>query len=405
MQCVTSAPTAPDTAPADFLSPHHYAGMRRPFLDAETMPPWCYTSEAFFRVEVERLFMKVWNFIGRADRIPNPGDFFAFDFVGVPLIVARGKDGQVRAFSNSCRHRGSIIAEGEGNCRAFKCPYHSWAYDLDGTLIGTPDMDKTRDFDRKDYGLVPVRLETWAGFMFINFDRDAEPLSAFLGDLPPMLASHGMDGFVTVRRKVYDLACNWKVYVENAMESYHVPYVHKSTLQRQKGPPSGPLPTRGQYVALYKEHEGSRALLAGETGFPYIASLDGAARKGSFYPLIYPSTMFCATYDCMWWLELHPISAARTRLIVGSAFPRSTAERSDFGDVIQRYYKRWDVSIPEDNVISELQQRGLSSPMAVPGRLSHLEPLVHAIDNWIVDRVLGDRATSAVYDPIKEAAD
>ncbi|RKQ69836.1 aromatic ring-hydroxylating oxygenase subunit alpha [Oceanibaculum indicum] len=374
--------------PADMFSPDHYKAMRRPLDQAETLPAWCYTSERFYKREVERIFLKVWNFLGRADRIPNPGDYFTLTFAGIPLIIARGDDGKVRAFANSCRHRGSIVALGEGNCRAFKCPYHSWAFALDGTLLGAPSMEKTANFDPADYGLIEVRLESWGGFIFVNFDKDAPDLMSFLGDLPERLASYNYEEMVCVRRVEYELNCNWKIYVENAMEAYHVPYVHKSTLQRQKGPTAQPIETRGEWVGLFKEHTGSRALLAGETGFPPIPSLTGPAAAGTHYPLIYPSTMFGATIDCMWWLEIHPIAADRMRLIVGSAFPKDVVARPDFEEIVTRYYRRWDVSIPEDNEISELQQRGLSSPLYREGRFSHLEPLVHAIDNWVLDQVL-----------------
>jgi phenylpropionate dioxygenase-like ring-hydroxylating dioxygenase large terminal subunit len=194
---------------------------------------------------------------------------------------------------------------------------------------------------------------------------------------------------VCVRRKEYDLACNWKEYVENAMEAYHVHTVHKLTLQRQKGDEPDVVPANGEYMALYKQHEGSRALLTGDTGFPPIENLTGKAAKGSYYPLINPSTMFGCTIDCMWWLELHPQGPLRTKLIVGSCFPRKTTERPDFPLVVGNYYKRWDISIPEDNVASELQQRGLMSPYYRPGRYSHLEPLVHTFGNWVIDRVVG----------------
>lgn len=370
------------------FAPATYAAVRRPLEECETLPPFCYTSQTFFRREVERIFMKAWNFIGRADRIPNSGDYFAFDFVGVPVVVVRGSDGEVRAFANSCRHRGACVAVGEGNVRAFRCAYHSWAYGLDGTLLSAPEIDQTRNFDFAQYGLVPLRLEMWAGFMFLNFDTGAAPLAQWLGDLPQRLSSYRFEDMVCVRRKEYLLECNWKVYVENAMEAYHVPTVHRSTLQRQKGPPSQKQPTNGDWIALWKEHEGSRALLAGETGFPFIDGLEGQAAAGTWYPLIYPSTMFGATRDCMWWLELHPLSASQTRLIVGSAFPKKTVARNDFPEVVERYYRRWDISIPEDNVISNLQQKGLSSPFARPGRLTHLEPLVHDLANWVLDRVV-----------------
>ena len=369
--------------------PETYAAVRRPLLESSTLPPQCYTSPEFYKREVQTIFMKVWNFIGRDDRIPNAGDYFTIEFAGVPVIVVRGSTGSVHAFANTCRHRGALLAQGEGNCRAFRCPYHSWAYDIDGALIAAPQMELTRNFDPAEWHLTPVRLERWAGFMFLNFDQNAEPLMQYLGDLPKKLASYRFEDMVCVRRKEYELACNWKIYVENAMEAYHISTVHRSTLSRQKGKPSEAQPADGEYCALFKEHTGSRALLSGETGFPEMDHLQGLAAQGSWYPLLYPSTMFGCTYDCMWWLELHPMGPDKTRLIVGSSFPRAVTERADFEEVVERYYKRWDISIPEDNHISELQQRGLSSPFAKPGRLAQVEPLVHTFGNWVLDRVLG----------------
>ena len=371
--------------------PETYAAVRRPLLEASTLPPACYTSPAFYRREVQTIFMKVWNFIGRADRIPDAGDYFTIEFAGVPVIVMRGADGEVRAFANSCRHRGALLLDGEGNCRAIRCPYHSWTYDTDGKLIVAPEMDATSGFDPAEWHLTPIRLEDWAGFIFINFDDTAPSLRQYLGDLPHKLESYRFDDMVCVRRREYVLNCNWKIYVENAMEAYHIATVHRSTLSRQKGKPSEAQPADGEYCALFKEHKGTRALLAGDVGFPEMPDLQGMAAQGSWYPLLYPSTMFGCTYDCMWWLELHPMGPEKTKLIVGSCFPRSSAARPDFEEVVQRYYRRWDISIPEDNHISELQQRGLSSPLARQGRLAHAEPLVPTFGNWVLDHVLGVR--------------
>ncbi|MDA0219759.1 MAG: aromatic ring-hydroxylating dioxygenase subunit alpha [Proteobacteria bacterium] len=374
----------------DIFDPTRYAGARKPLLEAETLPPECYTDEAFYKREVETIFLKAWNFIGRADRVPNAGDYFAFEFVGVPVVVVRGRDGVVRAFANSCRHRGAKVMQGEGKCTVMSCPYHAWTYAIDdGRLIGAMEMDETAGFAKKDFGLVPLRLELWGGFMFLNFDPDAAPLSDWLGDLPEVLAAYKLEEMVTTRRVEYDLACNWKVYVENAMESYHVPTVHQQTLQKQKRDHNPPIPTQGEYCGLFTRHTGSRALLPGAKGFPYIENLSGLANEGTYYVLINPSTMFGLTYDCMWWLELHPISAGRTKLIVGSCFPESTTQRDDFAELVQNYYDRWNKSIVEDNDISDIQQIGLSSPFVRPGRFSYMEPLVHTIDNWVLDRVLG----------------
>src|SRR5262249_57052242 len=103
---------------------------------------------------------------------------------GVPIIVVRDQQRQLHAFANTCRHRGTTLVEGEGNCRAFKCPYHSWVYGLDGRLLGTPEMQQTAGFDASRYGLIPVKLETWGGFLFVNFDPPARPLGQHLGALP-----------------------------------------------------------------------------------------------------------------------------------------------------------------------------------------------------------------------------
>src|SRR5262249_6786438 len=148
-----------------------------------------------------------------------------YDLVGESVIVLRDLGGTIRAFANSCRHRGTRLLSGKGSCRAIACPYHSWVYRLDGTLIGAAGMEKTLGFDRAEYGLVPIRIESWAGFLFVNFDEGAAPLATQLGDLPQRFASYNLAEMVCTRRKEYDLACNWKIYLENAMEEYHTPTV------------------------------------------------------------------------------------------------------------------------------------------------------------------------------------
>ncbi len=371
------------------LDPSRFAAVRKPLLEAETLPPDCYTSAEFFDREIETVFRRSWNFLGRADRIPSTGDYFALDFAGVPIVVVRGYDNKVRAFANTCRHRGARVMQGEGHCRVFSCPYHAWTYAIDdGRLIGAMEMDETVGFDKRDYGLVPLRLETWAGFMFVNFDTESESLESWLGDLPEVLAPYSLENMVTTRRVTYDLACNWKIYVENAMESYHVPTVHQQSIQKQKRDHNPPIDANGAYCGLFTRHTGSRALLPGARGFPYISTLEGNAAEGTYYILLYPSTMFGLTFDCMWWLELHPQSASRTRLTVGSCFPDETTRRDDFPELVGHYYERWNKSIVEDNDVSNLQQEGLSSPFVRPGRFSYMEPLVHEIDNWVLDRVL-----------------
>ena len=377
----------------DLFDPRTYEAVRRPLLEAETLPPACYTSEEFFKREVETIFMREWNFIGRADYIPNPGDYYTVDFVGVPLLIMRGDDGEVRAFVNSCRHRGSKVATGKGSARkAIKCPYHGWVYGLDGELLGCPGMKATKNFDMAEFPLLPVKTGTWAGFVFVNFDPDSQSLERFLGNIGEAFASYRMEDMICTQRKEYDVACNWKIYVENAMEAFHVPHVHRGSINRQRGSVRNDRTfdaTEGNWVVMHKEHEGSRAVLVGDKSFPPIPTLKGKAARGTHYPLIFPSTMLGCTIDAMWFLEIHPLSATTMRLIVGSCFAKTITERPDFAEIAANYYKRWDITTQEDLDISVLQQQGISAPFSRPGRLSEHEPLVHAIDNWVLDRVLG----------------
>ena len=381
-------------AESEIFDPRHYAAVRRPLLDAETMPVWCYTSEAFYRREVERIFHKAWNFLGAADRLGAPGDYFTLTFAGVPIVVLRDTEGELRAFANSCRHRGSALLEGSGNCRLIVCPYHSWSYYLDGTLAGAPEMHKTNNFDPADNALVPLTLDSWGGFLFINFDPNAEPLADYLGDLPEKVAPYRLDQMACARRKEYVMECNWKLFVENAKESYHIATVHRQTINKYASARSSGYwveEANGEYCITFAKHEGSMALLKGDAGFPINESLEGLRESGgTTAPLIYPSTYLACTNDCAWYLELHPLGPTCTRLVHGALFPKDRLIRNDFEDVAKNYYKRWDITIEEDIVASERQQRGLESPFAKPGRFSYREPLVHEIDNWILDRVLDE---------------
>ena len=157
-------------SPEPMFDPRSYDGIRKPAIEAWTLPPHCYTAPEFYRAEAKHLFMKVWNFIGRADRIPKAGDYFAVDYVGVPIIVLRGQDGAVRAFANSCRHRGARLVDaprGEGLER-LRCPYHAWTYALDGRLVGAPHMQEAVDFDKAEYPLHEAAVAEWEGFLFVN---------------------------------------------------------------------------------------------------------------------------------------------------------------------------------------------------------------------------------------------
>ncbi|MCK6454881.1 MAG: aromatic ring-hydroxylating dioxygenase subunit alpha [Alphaproteobacteria bacterium] len=377
--------------PSHLFSPAAFANVRKPLREAETLPTWCYTSPDFHRREIERIFKPAWRLVGREDEFAGAGAFRTIDTFAGPVLVVRGDDGRLRAFLNSCRHRGAQLLDGQGRCGAIVCPYHAWKYGLDGSLLGAPAMDKSLGFDKRGNGLIAARLETWGGFVFVNASRDAPdrrigPLLEAWGDLPEVLGPYRFGEMVLVRRIDFDVACNWKLLTENAMEEYHTGTVHRVSLGQQQGEA---VATRGDWDALFIRQDTTIALMTGETSpFPFVAGLPERHRSGTFFTMIYPSLQLACTQDCMWYLDFQPAGPERTKVTVGFCFPRATVARPDFAAVVERYYARWETSIGEDNAIGEVQQKGMRAEARPPGRLSWKEHHVHKLANWVLDRVL-----------------
>ena len=386
------------TEPLDLFNPEHYAAVRLPAERAAPLPNWCYTSRAWYRAEVERIFMKAWNYVGHASQVPDPGSYFTRDITGMPIIVVRGEDGEIRAFHNACRHRGSRIVQDEGACKTFICPYHNWTYATDGRLIATPLIDENEHLQHADLSLLEVRMEAWAGFLFVTFDEgagdeDAGPLADWLGDLPANCTPYDPDSMVCTRRVTWDVKANWKLHFENFNDSLHIPFVHGSTLYRQAvsgRKRAGHEETDGQYITHFTSHQGSRGLMDGETGLPPIETLTGRLAEGTYYPCIYPTTMMAWTIDCMWIFELHPKGPEAMQVVGTSFFPEDRVGRDDFAELTERYYHRMDIVLPEDNAAVENQQQGLHAPKQASSHFTHMETLCHAFDNWVLDRVLAD---------------
>ena len=372
------------------FNPENYNSVRKPVLEAETLPAHCYTSQSFFDREVERLFAPAWQFVGRVDEVPETGDTVLLDTLAGSTIVVRGSDGQLRAFANSCRHRGTRLKNRAENCSDFVCPYHAWTYALDGSLRVAPGMQGVENFSLDNYSLQPRRLEIWGGFIFIHNQTSGVSLLDSLGDLPDFMRQYRLDELRCVRRVHFDVCSNWKLLIENALEAYHTGIVHRHSLGAQQ---SEPVDTQGGWDALYVRGAETKSIatMPGEKlAMPFIAGLRGKATRGTWFTVIYPCTQIVFSQDCVWWMELTPLAVDRTRITLGSCFPESTIELADFKQRVAPYYQRWDKATPEDNAIAEAQQRGQGAGISTRGRFSAREHCVHALANWVLDRVLAE---------------
>jgi len=195
-----------------------------PLSQASTIPAAWYVDPRIAELERLNVFSKTWQLVARTDHVKGPGQFIATTVAGEPIVVVRGNDGILRAFYNVCRHHAAaVVTQPCGHVALLHCPYHGWNYGLDGSLKGMPEFEGVQNFDRAQNGLVPIRVETWECFVFINLDAHAAPLADFLGGLAKRVAPLGISKLHYFDRRTYNIHCNWKVFVDNYLDGgYHV---------------------------------------------------------------------------------------------------------------------------------------------------------------------------------------
>ena len=193
---------------------------------AWSLPAAFYTHPAVLGSEQEKVFGKTWQVVGHCHQLAKPGDYFTVELHGEPLLLLRGSGGELRGFYNICRHRAGPPAEGSGSRKLFRCGYHGWTYGLDGSLISAPEFEGQHDFCSDRFALTPVRVEQWFNLIFVNLDANADPLVKSLGILPKQVERFNFAGMKLFERRTYEMKCNWKTYVDNYLEGYHLPSVH-----------------------------------------------------------------------------------------------------------------------------------------------------------------------------------
>ena len=259
-------PEGMTTSPG-LLTDAEIAAVRQPYRAARLLPGRAYHDPAFYAFERERFFGRDWQIVGRDEDVPAPGSYILATIDDEPLIVLRGRDGIVRAFYNVCQHRGTAVAEEPcGTVVRLQCPYHAWIYDLEGNLVRAKHTDDLAEFDFGSYGLRPVRLATWGGFLFATLAEEGPSLEDQLGDLVDHFARFDLASLRSARSATYEVDSNWKFIAENYSECYHCPGIHPQLNRLTPYDLGGDFNTNGEWQGGWMELVADAETMALEGG-------------------------------------------------------------------------------------------------------------------------------------------
>jgi Rieske 2Fe-2S family protein len=379
------------------ITPEEVATVRREYRAASLLPKRAYHDQAILDWERTNILRRDWIMVAREEDVPEPGTYLLVELDGDPLIVVRGRDDALRAFHNVCRHRGTAVAEEPcGKVVRFQCPYHAWIYDLDGSLVRAKHTDDLDDFRPVDFGLAGVRLATWQGFIFLNLDAEAAPLTTQLGDLVDHWARFDFSSLRSARRIEYDVAANWKFIAENYSECYHCPGVHPQLNRLTPYDLGGDYDPDGAWQGGWMELADGAETMALDGGHgsrhgrPPMRGITPIDERRVYYYLVWPTTFLSIHPDYLLVHRLVPEGPDRTRIVCDWLFEAETIAAPGFDPSDAVAF--WDLTNTQDWHVCELQQRGTRSSSWVAGRYSNQEPSVHAFDQMVVDRYVGATA-------------
>ena len=344
-----------------------------PLSNASTIPAAWYVDSRIGELDRQNVFGKTWQLVARTDQVKTPGQYVSTTVAGEPVVVVRGNDGALRAFYNVCRHHAAaVVTQPCGQAAMLRCPYHGWNYALDGSLKGMPEFEGVDNFDRAENGLVPIRVETWECFVFLNLDSSAASLSEFLGGLVNRVAPLGIDKLHYFDHRTYNIACNWKVFVDNYLDGgYHVPHLHKG------------LNSVLDYKQYSIENEDRYCLQSS----PMVASDQdadtGYTRKGdrAWYFWQYPNLMINCYEGYMDTNLVIPVDVDHCTVVFDFYFSDVSESRREYNEQSVNVGNRVQ---EEDLGICEDVQRGLKSRAYGAGRLS----VRREAGEWLFHRLL-----------------
>jgi Rieske 2Fe-2S family protein len=362
-----------------------------------TLPGRDYYAPEVYAADLEHVFSPSWVCVGRAETIAVPGAFITAEVSNEQLIVIRGKDDRLRAFANSCRHRGTLLLEGAGTVNgAIRCPYHSWTYGFDGRLLGSPNVRAEDGLERDAYGLWQVPLDEWDGFVFVNLDGSAPPLAgvlATLPDSPTELSRYGVRELRIGATREYDVAANWKIVVENYHECLHCPGVHPELVKIVPLYRRGEVEEDGQTLGNSMGHGLTSFTESGVSTLPRLPGLTDLDQHTFYGAYIPPNLIINYHSETVNAVTIQPAGAEHT--IVRSSFlfrPETVAadgfdpsEVVEFRDLVAR----------QDWAVCELAQRGVRSRFFQGGILPRQERALATLNARYLAKRTGGPGPSA----------
>lgn len=366
-----------------------------------SLPSSAYLTEIAWKSDVDTIFAREWFCAGREEDVADPGSHILLDVAGESIIVVRTKAGEIRAHYNVCRHRGARLCDAETDARwdvqlnggviggVIRCPYHGWSYGLDGALLAAPNLGGIAEFDKADFGLHPVAVETWGGFIWLNLTPGMAPSFAeAMGEAPRRLGNYPLADLWTAKTINYEVQANWKLILENYNECYHCAGVHPELcdlvpdFKRNGG-------MHLDWEAGIPHRDGATTYtLTGTTDrafFPGLSEDEKIRHKGE---LLYPNLMFSVSSDHAAAFVLWPEAADRTRIECRFLFHKDEVAQPGFdpSDAVDF----WDLVNRQDWAVCERVQRGMSARVHDFGYYSPMEDYALDIRRYIADRL--DRA-------------
>ncbi|MEL6316660.1 MAG: aromatic ring-hydroxylating dioxygenase subunit alpha [Pseudomonadota bacterium] len=391
------APLDDRSTEIDPLAPHRAAlsAVVRPVSTAQGLPNAFYRDPALYEVEKRRVFFDGWAGLGFAHEVPAPGDAKPVDYLGQPLLLLRDRSGAVRVYQNVCRHRGMILIEAPRKIEgAIRCPYHSWCYGLDGRLVSTPHVggpgrNTHPDVDRGALGLLEVRAHVWMGVVYVNLSGDAAPFEEAHAEIIGRWAEFDRPALFGGPESAFelDVACNWKLAVENYCESYHLPWVHPGLNSYSR--------LEDHYnICEYGHYSGQGSLVYsprigdGSDAFPDFDGLSGKWDEGSEYLTLFPNVMLGVHRDHTFAILLEPRGPAWTRERVAIFYADDSALSEPRRALRAEHAAQWKEVFVEDVFVVEGMQKGREADRFDGGRFSPaMDEPTHVFHDWVARRM------------------